>query len=107
MQGIDLWVLIAMLTLATVVIKGAGPFLLGDRDIPARLRPAEVLLPTALMTALITVALIRVGADGAIRIDSAQCVGVLAATMALLLRAPLVLSLALAVVATATVRALI
>jgi branched-subunit amino acid transport protein len=65
MPGAEIWTLIAMLTMATVIIKGTGPFLLGDHDLPDRLRPAVMLLPTTLMAALITVALMH-RSDGTI-----------------------------------------
>lgn len=98
------WVVIVVLGIATFGIKAAGPFLMGERDIPSRLRPAVLLLPTALMTALVTVAMLRPTPSGSLRVDAAQCVGLATAALALLLRLPLIFVLAAAVSATVTFR---
>ena len=99
------WATVALLCLTTMAIKGVGPFLLGTRDIPKRLLPVVVLLPSALVTALVVAALFE-ATDGGVTADAAAMVGVAAALAAILLRLPLGAVLAVAAVAAAAFRAL-
>jgi branched chain amino acid efflux pump len=99
----DAWILVAVVGLATVAIKGAGPVLLGSRELPTRIAsPLSVLAP-ALLAALVVVN--TVGGDRRIVLD-ARLVGVLAALVALRLRAPLLAVVAVAAATTAVTRAL-
>jgi uncharacterized membrane protein len=99
----DAWILVTVLGLATVAIKGAGPVLLGSRQLPARIAaPLSVLAP-ALLAALVVVN--TVGGDRRIVLD-ARLAGVLAALVALRFRAPLLAVVAIAAAVTAVVRAL-
>lgn len=100
------WTTIGLLALATVVIRGTGPFLLGRRDLPERTRPAVALLPTALMTGLVVVAVVVPGPDGGIDVDPGQLAGLAVGSVAIALRAPLLVVMVLAVVTTALVRLL-
>lgn len=102
----QVWLTIALLAGATFVIKGAGPFLLGRREIPTRLLPLVVLLPSALLTGLVVAALFQQAPDGALTFDVPLVVGVAGAALALALRLPLVLVLATAVLVTALLRAM-
>jgi hypothetical protein len=99
------WVTIVALALVTIAIKGIGPFLLGTREIPSRLLPVVILLPSALVTALVVSAVVE-RTDSGMTVDVAQVVGVAVAAIALLLRLPLVVVLIVAVVVTAGFRAL-
>jgi branched-subunit amino acid transport protein len=98
------WTTIVLLALATITIKATGPFLLGRRDLPERTRPAVALLPTALMTALVVVEVVAPGADGGLEVDPGKLAGLAVACVALALRLPLAVVMALAVVTTALVR---
>jgi uncharacterized membrane protein len=98
----DAWILVAVVGVATVAIKGAGPVLLGSRDLPPRIAsPLSVLAP-ALLAALVVVN--TVGGDRQIVLD-ARLAGVGAALVALRLRAPLLAVVAIAAVVTALARA--
>lgn len=48
-----IWITIAGLTAVTALIKGIGPALLGGRPLPPRLTGVIVLLPAALLAALV------------------------------------------------------
>ena len=101
----EVWVTIVALALVTIAIKGIGPFLLGTREIPSRLLPVVILLPSALVTALVVSAVVE-RTDSGMTVDVAQVVGIAVAAIALLLRLPLVVVLTVAVVVTAGFRAL-
>ncbi|HJY24117.1 MAG TPA: AzlD domain-containing protein [Actinomycetes bacterium] len=101
----EVWVTIVALALVTIAIKGIGPFLLGTHEIPSRLLPVVVLLPSALVTALVVSAVVE-RTDSGMIVDVAQVVGIAVAAVALLLRLPLVVVLIVAVVVTAGFRAL-
>lgn len=99
----QVWVLIAVVALMTALIKGAGPLVLGSRQLPSRMVGVITLLPSALLAALVVTTAL---ADGeALRIG-ATAGGVAAGGLALLLRAPLVLAVVVAVGVTAGLRAL-
>lgn len=87
------WLAVACVGVATIAIKGAGPLLLGGRELPTRVAEVVSLLAPALLSAL--VATLTFGSGHALVID-ARSVGVLAAAGALALRAPTILVVALA-----------
>lgn len=101
----EVWVTIVALALVTIAIKGIGPFLLGTREIPSGLLPVVILLPSALVTALVVSAVVERTPSG-MTVDVAQVAGIAVAAIALLLRLPLVVVLMAAVVVTAGFRAL-
>jgi branched-subunit amino acid transport protein len=101
----QVWATIIGLAIVTIAIKGIGPFLLGARDIPSRLLPVVILLPAALVTALVVSAIVKRTPEG-VSVDVAQVLGIAVAALALLLRLPLVVVLGAAVVVTAGLRAL-
>jgi len=88
---------------ATIAIKATGPLLLGGRELPERLLGVVSLLAPALLAAL--VATLTLGSGKALVID-ARAVGVAAGAVALCLRAPTIVVVALAAVATVGARAL-
>lgn len=97
------WTAIAALTVITFVVKAAGPVLLGGRELP---RPAErlvVLIPAALLPALVVT---QAFADGARLVLDARAAGLAAAVLALLLRRGMLVTLCAAAATTALVRAL-
>lgn len=96
------WIVIAGLALGTYVLKAAGPLLLGGRRLPDRVERVAAQLPAALLAALVVVS--TLGGDRALVVD-ARIAGVVAAGVALRLRAPFVVVVAVAVGVTGVLRA--
>jgi hypothetical protein len=97
------WTVAVVVGLATIAIKSLGPLAMGGRPLPAKLNDAVVLLAPALLAAL--VAINTVGGDRELIID-ARLPGVLAAAVAIKLRAPVLIVIVVAAVITASVRAI-
>ena len=97
------WLVVALVGAFTIAFKAAGPVLLGGRDLPARLTNAFELLGPSLLAALVVTQ--TVGGKQGIVLD-ARLVGVAAAIVAIRLRAPLIVAIVAAAVATALVRLL-
>ncbi|WP_344006444.1 AzlD domain-containing protein [Nocardioides lentus] len=103
MSEAGVWLVIVAVAVLTALIKGAGPLVLGSRQLPPRLVGVIVLLPSALLAALVVTTAL---ADGqAIRIG-ATAAGVATGGVLLLVRAPLVAAVVAAVLVTAGLRAL-
>jgi branched-subunit amino acid transport protein len=98
----DVWIVIAVVGVATVLFKAAGPVFLGRRELPPPIQSVVELLAPVMLTALVVTQ--TVGGDGELSID-ARVPGVLAAAVAVWLRAPLVAAMAVAAVVTVLVRA--
>ena len=96
-----LWVAIVAVTLASAAIKAAGPILVGGRELPPRVNAVIALLAPALLTALVVTE--TFGDDGYLVLDE-RALGVGAAAVALALRAPVLLAVALAALVTALAR---
>lgn len=96
-----LWVAIVAVTLASAAIKAAGPILVGGRELPPRVNAGIVLLAPALLAALVVTE--TFGEDGHLVIDE-RALGVGVAAVALALRAPVLLAVALAALVTALAR---
>ena len=97
----EVWIAIGLVGAATVALKAVGPVLLGGRPLPDHLTGVVALLAPAVLAALVVTQV--VGGDREIVLD-ARLVGLGAAIVALLLRAPLLVVVAVAAVATAGVR---
>ena len=97
-----LWIVIVIVTLATVAIKAAGPLLVGGRELPPRAVAVIALLAPALLAALVVTQ--TFGEDGHLVLDE-RAIGVAVAGLALALRAPVLVAVALAAVSTALTRA--
>ena len=97
----DVWIAVALVGAATVALKSVGPVLLGGRPLPEHLTGVVALLAPAVLAALVVAQV--VGGDREIVLD-ARLVGLGAAVVALLLRAPLLAVVVAAAVAPATVR---
>jgi branched-subunit amino acid transport protein len=96
-----LWIAIVAVTLANAAIKAAGPVLAGGRELPSRVNDVIALLtPTLLATLVVTETL---GEDGHLVLDE-RALGVGVAAVAIVLRAPVLLAVILAVVVTALIR---
>jgi branched-subunit amino acid transport protein len=97
------WIAVAAVGIATVVIKASGPVVLGDRPLPAWLRgPLDHLAPALLAALVATAVLAR---DGRLVVD-ARLAGLVAAGVAIVLRAPILLVVVVAAATTALARAL-
>ncbi len=97
------WVVVAVVGLATITIKALGPMLLGGRPLPPRVTVVVALLAPALLAALGAVN--TVGGDRELQLD-ARLPGVLAAAVAIKLKAPVLIVVIVAALVTAGGRAL-
>ena len=95
------WTVVLLVGAFTIAFKAAGPVLLGGRALPQRADDALELLAPSLLAALVVTQ--AVGEDGALVFDE-RLVGVGVAVLAIRLRAPLIVVMILAAVATALVR---
>ena len=98
-----LWVVIAAVTLANMAIKAVGPILAGGRELPPRVNAVIALLTPALLAALVVT---ETFGDGGHLVLDERALGVGAAAVALALRAPVLLAVALAALVTALARLL-
>lgn len=98
------WITIVGLTLGTIAIRAAGPVLLGGRELPPRVSAVIALVAPAVLAALVVTQ--TFSDDGELTLDPARVAGLGAAAVALALRAPLLLAVALAAGSAAGVRAL-
>jgi branched-subunit amino acid transport protein len=97
------WLVVLLVGAFTIAFKAAGPVLLAGRALPARLTDAFELLAPSLLAALVVTQ--AVGGKEEVVLD-ARLVGVGAAIVAIRLRAPLIVAIVLAALATALARAL-
>jgi uncharacterized membrane protein len=97
-----LWATIVAVAIANAAIKAAGPMLVGGRDLPPRIVSVIALLAPALLTALVVTE--TFSEDRHYVLDE-KAVGVAVAGVALALRAPVLLAVALAALTTALIRA--
>ena len=96
-----IWTSIAVVAVANFVIKAAGPVLIGGRELPRPVVAVIALLGPALLTALVIVGTFSEGSD---LIVDAQAAGVAVAGGASLLRAPMLVALALGALTAALLR---
>jgi branched-subunit amino acid transport protein len=99
----EVWIVVALTGVATMLIKATGPVLLGGRELPPRLVEVVELLAPALLAALVVT---QVFADDRDLIIDARVVGLGAAAVAVVARAPVIVTLVVAAATTAVVRAL-
>ncbi len=99
MSGV--WVVVAVVGIATIAFKAAGPVVIGRRELPPRIQSlVELLAPVMLIALVVTQTF---GGDQEIEVD-ARVVGVGAAVVAIALRAHVIVAMAIAAVVTALVR---
>ncbi len=96
------WITIVAVALASAAIRAFGPILIGGRELPQSANAVIALLAPALLAALVVTQ--TFGEDGRLVLDE-KAIGVAVAAGALTLRAPVLLAVVLAVVATALARA--
>ena len=99
----DVWIAVGALTLICFVIKAAGPVALGGRDLPRWAERLIVLLPAALLSALVVV---QTFSDGKALVLDARAAGLAAAIVAVALRASVLIVLLVAAGTAAGLRAL-
>jgi len=97
------WIVVVVVGALTVGLKAVGPVVLGGRDLPRPVLSVVALLAPALLAALVAVSIFGLGRD---LVLDARVVGLVAATAALLVRAPILVVVLAAAVATALTRAL-
>jgi branched-subunit amino acid transport protein len=98
----DVWLIVLLVGAATVALKAAGPVLLGGRPLPARALGVVELLAPAVLAGLVAVSIF--GGDRELVLD-ARVLGLGAAVLALAARAPIILVVVAAALATALGRA--
>jgi len=89
--------------LVSAAIRAFGPILVGGRELSPSANAVIALLVPVLLTALVVTQ--TFGEDGRLVLDE-KAIGVAVAAIAIALRAPVLLTVALAVVTTALARAL-
>jgi branched-subunit amino acid transport protein len=99
----NVWITIAGLTAATMALKAAGPVILGGRELPDRALAVIALLAPALLTALVLTGTFT--DEKELTLDP-RAAGLGCATVAALLRAPLLVTVLVAAAGTAVVRAI-
>ena len=95
------WLAVAVVGAAPVLLKATGPLLLGGRDLPPRLNELVVLLAPAVLAALVVTQV--VGGERELVFDE-RLAGLGAAVVAIALRAPLLVVVVVAAGATALAR---
>lgn len=95
------WTVVLVTGVGTIALKGIGPLILGGRELPLRVQGVVALLAPALLAALIVT---QAFADGRSLVLDARAAGLAAAAVALLLRAPVLVVVAVAALAAALVR---
>jgi branched-subunit amino acid transport protein len=98
----SVWLVVASCGLATVLIKATGPVLLGGRELPKRLLAAVGLLAPSVLAALVVT---QVFADDQDLVVDSRLVGLAAGAAAVVVRAPLIVTVLVAASTTALVRA--
>jgi branched chain amino acid efflux pump len=97
----DAWIVVAVVGIATIAFKAAGPVAIGRRALPPRVQSfVELLAPVMLIALVVTQTF---GDDEEIEVD-ARVVGVGAAVVAIALRAHVIVAMAVAALVTALVR---
>jgi branched-subunit amino acid transport protein len=96
-----LWISLLVVSLATALMRAAGPLALGERRLPSAATRVFSLMAPALLAGLIVVEL---GGEGWGDVDPDQLAGVATAGVARTLSAPILLAVALGVLATALLR---
>ncbi|HEV8681234.1 MAG TPA: AzlD domain-containing protein [Actinomycetota bacterium] len=95
------WIAIAVIGVATMLIKATGPVILGGRELPPRVLDVVTLLAPALLAALVAT---QVFGFGRSLVLDERVLGLSVALVALALRAPVLVVVVVAAAATATFR---
>ena len=98
----EVWTVVGVVGAATVAIKASGPVLLGGRELPRPLARFVELLAPAVLAAL--VATQAFASDGDLVLDE-RAAGLAAAAASVALRAPILVTVVVAALTTAGLRA--
>jgi len=99
----EVWIAVAVVGAGTMGIKALGPVLLGGRALPERLTGVVELLAPSLLAALVAV---QAFSDERALVLDERALGLLAAAVALWLKAPILVVVVVAATTTALVRLL-
>jgi uncharacterized membrane protein len=97
------WTTVAVVSVATILLKAGGPVLLAGRELPRAMRGVVEMLAPALLAALVVTQ--AIGGDRRYVFDE-RLLGLAAAVVAIRLRAPLLAVVVVAAAVTALARAL-
>ena len=97
------WAVISIVGAGTIVFKSAGPVLLGTRELPPRIASVVDVLAPAMLAALVVTQ--TVGGNREIVLDE-RLAGIAAGAVAVWLRAPLLVVMAVAAAAAGLIRLL-
>ncbi|MCA1572834.1 MAG: AzlD domain-containing protein [Chloroflexi bacterium] len=97
----EAWMIVLAVGVGTIAIKAAGPVLLGGRPLPERVQRIVAMLAPALLAALVATAAL---ASGQQLVLDARVIGLGAAAVALLMRAPILVVVVIAGVAASVAR---
>lgn len=95
------WPWLAVLAGGTWLLKAAGPVLAGERRLPAHVNAVVMLLPPALLAALVAV---QTAADGQSLVVDARVAALAVAAVAVWRRAPFLMVIGLATATAALLR---
>ena len=95
------WVSIAVVSVASFLMKAAGPVLIGSRDLPRPLLAVIALLAPAILASLVVVG--TLSEEGRLTVD-AQTAGVAVAGAAFVLRLPMLVAITLGALTAALLR---
>jgi hypothetical protein len=99
----EVWIMVAAIGLATIALKAAGPVLAGGRALPGAFATVVPLLAPALLAALVAT---QTFGDGRHLVLDERAAGLAAAAVPVALKAPILVSVLVAAVVTAALRAL-
>ncbi|MGE5595240.1 MAG: AzlD domain-containing protein [Hyphomicrobiales bacterium] len=97
----DTWIVVVFVGIATAACKASGPVAIGGRQLPPRLLGLVAALAPALLAALVATQTFATGRD--LVLDE-RALGLAAAAVAILLRAPVLVVIVLAAAVTALAR---
>lgn len=95
------WIVVAVVGVATIAFKAAGPVLIGRRSLPSHVQSVVDLLAPVMLIALVVTQ--TFGGDEEITVD-ARVAGVGAAVVTIWLRSHVIVAMAVAAAVTALVR---
>jgi uncharacterized membrane protein len=95
------WLVVLAVGIGTIILKAAGPVLLGGRPLPARVQAVVALLAPALLAALVASTAFSTGQT---LVLDARALGLAVAAVAVALRAPILLVVVAAAATAAIVR---
>ena len=97
----DVWIVVIVIGVFTMLFKAAGPVFLGRRQLPSRVDAVVALIAPVMLTALVVTQ--TFGGDEEVAVD-ARVPGVAAAAVAVWRGAPIVLAMVIAASVTALIR---